>query len=132
MAVSDSLAQTTSAASEQSIGQSGQKVNSKLLKEDSQGRSLTEAQREYFRDSKVVDEDGRLLPVYHATDETFTVFDRDKLGTLTDGNATDENWAATSHIGFWFNSAASRSAKSGRTTCVMNFAGSSCWGGPSR
>lgn len=73
------------------------------LKEDSQGRSLTEAQREYFRDSKVVDEDGRLLPVYHATDETFTVFDRDKLGALTDGNATDENWAATSHIGFWFN-----------------------------
>ena len=43
------------------------------------------------------------MPVYHATYDTFTVFDRSKLGAITDGNATDENWAATSHIGFWFN-----------------------------
>lgn len=73
------------------------------LKEDSTGRELTAQQREYFKDSEVRDEDGRLIPVYHATYDTFTVFDRNKLGTLTDGNATDDNWAATSHVGFWFN-----------------------------
>lgn len=98
-----------------SIPRDGAEVKPKFsLKEDNQGRELTEAQREYFRDSKVVDEDGRLLPVYHATYETFTVFDRSKLGALTDGNATDENWAATSHIGFWFNTEdLSRKAKVG-------------------
>nr|DAR49802.1 MAG TPA: PolyVal ADP-Ribosyltransferase [Caudoviricetes sp.] len=73
------------------------------LKTDSQGRELTKQQQEYFADSKVRDNEGRLMPVYHATYDTFTVFDRSKLGAITDGNATDENWAATSHIGFWFN-----------------------------
>ena len=43
---------------------------------DSEGRKLTEAQREYFKDSKVVDEEGRLKVVYHSTDSGgFTVFD---------------------------------------------------------
>lgn len=70
---------------------------------DSAGRELTMQQREYFKDSKVRDEDGRLKSVYHATYDTFTVFDHNKLGALTDGNATDDDWAATSHIGFWFN-----------------------------
>ena len=70
---------------------------------DSAGRKLTAQQREYFKDSKVRDEDGRLKSVYHATYDTFTVFDHNKLGALTDGNATDDDWAATSHIGFWFN-----------------------------
>lgn len=88
-----------------SIRGSGENVNSKFsLKEDSDGRSLTKAQQAYFKDSKVRDEDGRLIPVYHATyADDFTVFDRGRLGENTDGNAMDENWAATSHIGFWFN-----------------------------
>ena len=42
--------------------------------EDSQGRELTEAQREYFKDSKVVDGEGRLLTLYHGTGTEFTVF----------------------------------------------------------
>ena len=84
--------------------QSGSKVNTRFsLKTDSQGRELTEQQQKYFADSEVRDNAGRLMPVYHATYDTFTVFDRSKLGAITDGNATDENWAATSHIGFWFN-----------------------------
>lgn len=37
------------------------------LKEDSEGRELTEAQAAYFADSKAVDEDGRLLVLYHGT-----------------------------------------------------------------
>lgn len=35
------------------------------LKTDSQGRTLTEQQREYFKDSKVVDGQGRLKVMYH-------------------------------------------------------------------
>lgn len=81
----------------------GENVKRYSLKTDSEGRELTEQQQEYFKDSKVRDEDGRLKSVYHATYDTFTVFDRNKLGALTDGNATDDDWAATSHIGFWFN-----------------------------
>ena len=48
------------------------------LKEDSEGRELTEAQAAYFADSKAVDEDGRLLVLYHGTDADFTVFDPSK------------------------------------------------------
>ncbi|MDY4592445.1 MAG: hypothetical protein SO434_03485, partial [Eubacteriales bacterium] len=37
------------------------------LKEDSKGKKLSEGQIEFFKDSKVVDEQGRLLVVYHST-----------------------------------------------------------------
>ena len=74
------------------------------MRVDSEGRELSEAQQEFFKDSKVRDEEGRLLTVYHTTDNDFTVFDREKLGMVTDSNADDVSFAATSHIGFWFNS----------------------------
>ena len=45
---------------------------------DSDGNTLTTEQREFFRDSKVVDENGNLRVVYHGTDQDFTVFDRTK------------------------------------------------------
>ena len=35
---------------------------------DNQGRELSKQQQEYFKDSKVRDEEGRLLEVYHGTD----------------------------------------------------------------
>ena len=71
---------------------------------DSEGNALTEAQQKFFSGSLVTDEDGALLPVYHATDSAeFTVFDKSKLGYNTDGNASDEGMAATAHVGFWFN-----------------------------
>ena len=50
------------------------------IKEDSQGRELTEAQREYFKDSKAVDGDGRLLTLYHGTGTNFTIFDKMRIG----------------------------------------------------
>lgn len=46
--------------------------------EDSEGNTLTEAQQEYFKDSKVRDEKGNLLVMYHGTTEDFTVFDKKK------------------------------------------------------
>ena len=71
---------------------------------DSEGNTLSEAQQEFFSSSLVTDEDGALLPVYHATDSAeFTVFDKSKLGYNTDGNTSDEGMAATAHVGFWFN-----------------------------
>lgn len=45
---------------------------------DSDGNKLTQQQAEYFKDSKVRDEDGNLLKVYHGTSENFTVFDKTK------------------------------------------------------
>ena len=55
-------------------------LNSKTkfsLKTDSQGRKLTEAQQEFFRDSKVVDGEGRLKVVYHGSGAVFTEFSAD-------------------------------------------------------
>lgn len=52
--------------------------------------------------SKVVDENGEPLVVYHSTDNDFHVFSRERLGENTDWNATDESFAAA-HLGFWFN-----------------------------
>ena len=45
---------------------------------DSNGNKLTQQQAEYFKNSKVRDEDGNLLKVYHGTTENFTVFDKTK------------------------------------------------------
>lgn len=46
------------------------------VKMDSEGRTLTEAQAEYFKDSKAVDDNGNLKAFYHGTNTpNFTVFD---------------------------------------------------------
>lgn len=88
-----------------SIRQGGENVNTQFsMRVDSEGRKLSEAQQEYFEYSEVRNKEGLLIPVYHATDNSFTVFDREKLGAETDKNADDVAFAATAHIGFWFNS----------------------------
>ena len=46
---------------------------------DSEGHQLTPAQRAFFADSKVVDEQGLLLVVYHGTNNDFYVFDKSKI-----------------------------------------------------
>lgn len=48
------------------------------MRVDSEGRKLSKAQQEFFKDSKVRDEEGRLLTVYHGSDKEFFVFDRTK------------------------------------------------------
>lgn len=45
---------------------------------DSDGNTLTEQQRSYFKDSKIVDEDGNLRVVYHGSSENFNTFDVSK------------------------------------------------------
>lgn len=49
-----------------------------IMDTDSTGRKLSPQQQEFFKDSKVRDEDGNLLVVYHGTDADFTVFDASK------------------------------------------------------
>jgi len=61
-----------------------EKSSSFSLSEDNQGRTLTKEQQEYFKDSKVRDEKGRLLEVYHGTPNAgFTIYDKNKLGETT-------------------------------------------------
>lgn len=62
-----------------SIRQGGENVNTQFsMRVDSEGRKLSKAQQEFFKDSKVRDEEGRLLTVYHGSDKEFFVFDRTK------------------------------------------------------
>ncbi len=56
-----------------------------LPETDSKGNELTEQQREYFKDSKVVDSEGRLMVVYHGSPSKFTVFSHSKINSH--GNA---------------------------------------------
>ena len=51
--------------------------------EDNQGRKLSKQQQEYFKNSKVRDENGNLLEVYHGTSSTFNIFDKAKIGANT-------------------------------------------------
>lgn len=44
---------------------------------DTQGRSLSKSQQEYFKDSKVRDENGNLLTVYHGSKNKFNEFTSD-------------------------------------------------------
>ena len=70
---------------------------------DSEGNTLSEQQQEYFKDSKVRDESGNLLPVYHGSPKEFFVFDRNRMGKGNDQFgagfyfATDED--ASRHYG---------------------------------
>ena len=71
------------------------------VREDSEGRELSEGQEDYFAESAIRDKNGALQVMYHATDNEFTVFSREYLGENT--YAWSEEAQATAHIGFWFN-----------------------------
>lgn len=52
----------------------------KATLKDSNGRTLSKQQQEYFKESKIRDSSGNLLVMYHGTDASFTVFDPRKFG----------------------------------------------------
>ena len=66
-------------------------------------RAMEETAEKAFAKSEVRDENGKLLPVYHATDESFTRFSKNKLGSFTKDVASDDFMLATAKMGFWFN-----------------------------
>ena len=51
--------------------------------QDNKGRTLSKEQQEYFKDSKLRDENGSLLEVYHGTPYEFYKFNYDKFGKKT-------------------------------------------------
>ena len=53
------------------------------LELDSSGKELSAEQKEYFKDSKVRDADGRLLTVYHGTNNDFYTFEDGHTRTKT-------------------------------------------------
>lgn len=69
-----------------SISENNQNVNPSETKNfslpetDSDGNKLSAKQIEYFKESKVRDENGNLLVVYHGTDADFDAFDMMKAG----------------------------------------------------
>ena len=62
------------------------------VSEDTEGRTLSDAQKEYFKKTKVVDENGNLKVVYHGSPAEFNEFSLAYLGT----NGTAEGY------GFYF------------------------------
>ena len=60
---------------------------------DSEGNELSEAQAEFFKDSKVRDEKGNLRVMWHGTASDFTVFDIGRAG---------RNWGGDSRLGKGF------------------------------
>lgn len=67
----------TSSANDR-IPQNPKSVKSDFSLKDNEGNTLTETQAEFFKDSKVRDENGNLLVMYQGASEDFTVFDRKK------------------------------------------------------
>ena len=59
-----------------------------LPETDSEGRSLSPQQQEYFKDSRAVDSQGRLLVLYHQTGAEFTIFDTKREGAGARDNET--------------------------------------------
>ena len=54
-----------------------------LPETDSTGASLSREQREFFKDSKVVDDNGRLRVMYHGSNAEFSVFDESRISSTT-------------------------------------------------
>lgn len=60
------------------VPQNGSKSQAQNSDRDNLGNTLSEGQAEYFKDSKVRDENGNLLVMYRGDSSEFTVFDRKK------------------------------------------------------
>ena len=80
----DDAASTSNITENEEEVNKGNKQFSKQL--DSNGNKLTKQQVEYFKGSKVRDENGNLLIVYHGTQSDFNVYDKNKLGKMTNSN----------------------------------------------
>ena len=59
---------------------------------DNKGRTLSKQQQQYFKDSKIRDDNGNLLTLYHGSSNQFTIFDQNRAGKST----------KDASIGFWF------------------------------
>lgn len=79
-------------------GVRGLKQESTSVAVDSQGRTLSQEQAEFFKDSKIVDKNGNLLVVYHGTPKgTFNEFRTDLGGAYFTTNKEYAQRYAKSH-----------------------------------
>lgn len=62
----------------QNVNNNSMQDKPKYSLKDSDGNELSKQQQEYFKDSKVRDENGNLLVMYHGTPNKFTVFKNNK------------------------------------------------------
>lgn len=58
------------------------------IKEDTEGRKLSEEQKRFFAESKAVDSQGRLLTLYHQTGNDFTIFEPRRKGAGSSDSET--------------------------------------------
>lgn len=58
------------------------------IKEDTEGRELSEEQKRFFAESKAVDSQGRLLTLYHQTGNDFTIFEPRRKGAGSSDSET--------------------------------------------
>ena len=98
------LVKKLSSTSNNSISNSSRNVNTQTTKHsakeglaavDSEGNELSTQQSEYFKDSKVRDENGNLLVVYHGTPNNFTVFEHKGYSNLGFYFTADKKYANT-------------------------------------
>ncbi len=86
------------------IAEDGKKVNNESLNffisEDSDGKTFSEGQHTYFKDSKMRDDNGNLKVMYHGSrDAGFHVFDADMSDDGTSFFFVDRNDVAASYSG---------------------------------
>ena len=70
------------------------------ITKDNQGRELSKQQQEYFKDSKVRDENGNLEIMYHTSPNQFTIFNKSKLGENTGYSNTEFGYFITPNKNF--------------------------------
>jgi hypothetical protein len=68
-----------------------------------EGMENTEEFKKWFKGSKVVDEQGKPLITYHATNEDFNEFDFNRLGEFTSRNTNEKEPAVMAGLGAWTN-----------------------------
>lgn len=84
-----------------------------LARKDSEGKVLSQGQHDFFKDSKAVDEEGRLLRVYHGSKASPTVFSSDFISA---------GWLAFGK-GFYFTEDKTRAQRYGQSSlyeCYLN------------
>ena len=101
MASHDNSQRRQDASADENVAQDGGVVKTQYsLSSDSEGRQLSAEQREYFKDSKVVDDSGHLKVMYHGTqDGGFHEFSGDYSDDAISFFFTDSNDVAASYSG---------------------------------
>lgn len=87
-------------------------VDLKFSLSDNQGRELTKEQQEYFKDSKVRDENGNLLTVYHGSKNKFNMFTSD-INWFSSSKEYSNNYRKEANL---FNKVTKREPKKSKVT----------------